>query len=113
MMKSLQKENTGMHEKRSTLTLWKDCGWEEDAGHNPEDVMRGYDSLNQAVNELAHYATIHSVSHSQIVIPSQLVLRLFATVVYSGSAPVEMFDPHSLYPTVREVNFRWPVEEEA
>jgi hypothetical protein len=98
------------HEKRTVLTLWKDCAWEAGANYQPDDVMRCYDSLNQAVGELAHYATVHSVNYSQLVLPSQDALRLFVTVVYSGFAPVEMFEPESIYKTVREMGFVWPVE---
>jgi hypothetical protein len=100
------------HEKRIVLTLWKDCAWESDANYRPDDVMRGYDSLNQAMGELAHYATIYSVNYSQLVLPSQNALRLFATMVYSGLAPVEMFEPKSIYKTVREMGFVWPVEND-
>jgi hypothetical protein len=92
------------------LTLWKDCGWSEQTNHNPEDVMRGYDALNQAVNELSRYATIHSLTYSNLVIPETATLRLFSAVVYSGDAPIEMFEPGSLYTTVREADFVWPVE---
>ncbi len=94
-----------MPEKQRVLTLWQDCTWDEETNYNPEDVMRGYSSLNTTVTEIAQYGTIHSVSYSQLANPLTQELRLFCTVVYSGQVPVEMFEPDTLYETVRHA--RW------
>lgn len=92
-------------EKQRVLTLWQDCTWNENANYNPEDVMRGYDSLNTAVTEIAQYGIICSVSYSQLANPFTQELRLFCTVIYSGSVPVDMFEPDSPYGTVRRAQW--------
>jgi hypothetical protein len=96
-----------MHEpeKQYILTLWQDCTWDGNVNYNPEDVMRGYSSLNTAVNEIAQYGTIHSVSYSQLANPLTQELRLFCTVVYSGVVPVDMFELDALYETVRHAHW--------
>lgn len=87
--------------KREVLTLWKDCKWSKSTNYDPNEVMKGYHSLNLAAREIAHYGIVHSVSFSQLVIPPMEVIRLFSTIVYSGNVPLDMFGPNSPYETVR------------
>jgi hypothetical protein len=78
-----------MKEKTKVLTLWGDCGWrdpDDGTGYSSKQVLRGYERLNEEINDLAKVATICSVSYAHIVMPLPFpykVLRLFATVVYS------------------------------
>jgi hypothetical protein len=90
------------HELPNTVTLWRACGWTEN--HNPEHVMRGYDMLNRAINELSRHTTVYCVSYSHLIIPSDFVLRLFATVVYRSTAP-DLFEPESLDETEPSTNW--------
>lgn len=92
-------------EKQRVLTLWQDCTWDENANYNPEDIMRGYDSLNTAVTEMAQYGTIYSASYSQLANPLTQELRLFCTIIYSGPVPADMFEPDSPYGMVRSAHW--------
>ncbi|HEX3643607.1 MAG TPA: hypothetical protein VHV10_20150 [Ktedonobacteraceae bacterium] len=78
------------HEEQKTLTLWGHRGW-----HNPDtrdyntgSINRGHIHLNKAIQDIANQVTVHSVSHSSIVIPLEgsnvQLLYMSATILYSG-----------------------------
>ncbi len=81
---------------RNVLTFWIDRGWnEKDAEYTERSVRRGYTSLNRVVNDLARRVPIHSISYTQVMLPSgpQLYMRLFATVLYSGPSALAIYGP--------------------
>jgi len=80
------------------LTIYGDRGWNEpDPPYTQNSIRRGYAGLNAQVQRLIHdnpAITIQSVNVSTVLCPegarehpSGSVLRMFATVVYTGPAP--------------------------
>ncbi len=76
---------------RKVLTIYGDRGWNPaEASYTQSSMVRGFAGLNGHIHRLMRdnpEIVVYSVSHSSIVYPFGLdnfMLRLFATVVYSG-----------------------------
>ncbi len=83
------------HEERKVITLCGDRGWHDPDPdlYSPDSVLRGYRHLNERINRLAQKVTIHSVSYSSEPFPGAKpgvprLIRLFATIVYSGQLDI-------------------------
>jgi hypothetical protein len=85
--------STNSIEQRRILTIYGyRGGWVQDDGEkNMSSVMRGYASLNGAINALKEMnpeMVLHSVSHATTMFPppdnGYLTIMQSATVVYSG-----------------------------
>lgn len=76
------------------LTFYTDCDWNGgDSDRTP--ITAAYHDINNAVEELAIMTTVQSISYSHIIFTN--VIRLFATVLYRGPSPFDLFEGKNPY----------------
>lgn len=103
-MNRITPETTARLGKRRVLTFYEDCEWHDPVSggndYNSSSILRGYRRLNDVVNGLAQHITVHAVSYSHVVFPSPgdvTVVRLFATVVYTGPSALGIYGSKNPY----------------
>ena len=90
-----------MSQQQRILTLWGQLEHDQDTIPSPPDdgiprhvVNYGYKKINKIIGLIATHATIHSVSYSHLALPTINtidILQIFATVIYTGPSPKEIF----------------------